>query len=193
MENFHILTFPAPKFRFSSAKISYDFFSQISNSPIFRFSSAKISYDIFFTNFEFPYFCYFNSFSHMFRKFVLFSPTFANSPWFLQIHMLYTYFMCFWFPPYLDHDEFMHHTMHYWTPLSNNAFISGGFETVANKCVHVLTCIKMKSRSLELSRETPMGMKCKRLHFLSSYVFGMVASPLPHRQCAVKSVLLITE
>ena len=31
---------------------------------------------------------------------------------FSKIHLLFTYFLCISFPPYFDHDGFMHHPMH---------------------------------------------------------------------------------
>ena len=31
---------------------------------------------------------------------------------FWKIHLLFTYFVCISFPPYFDHDAFMHHPMH---------------------------------------------------------------------------------
>src|SRR6218665_2535917 len=60
-------------------------------------------------------------FPHVSRK-LLFPPPlfrenyfllyFENFPSFRKIHMLFTCFMCISFPPYFDHDAFMHHPMH---------------------------------------------------------------------------------
>src|SRR6218665_3622961 len=44
---------------------------------------------------------------------LLFTPTLKNFPlYFRKIHLLFTCFMCISFPPYFDHDAFMHHPMH---------------------------------------------------------------------------------
>src|SRR6218665_3049042 len=86
----------------------------------------------------------------LFRKNYYFSPTFSNfPPDFVKFTCFYiqsftnsfipfgdlhsasskhyyseaTDFTCFSFPPYFDHDAFMHHTMHYWTPLLITLFI----------------------------------------------------------------------
>src|SRR6218665_3833392 len=46
------------------------------------------------------------------------------SPCFRQIHLLFTYFTCI-FPPYFDHDAFMHHPMHVLdAPVSDRQTIS---------------------------------------------------------------------
>ena len=52
-------------------------------------------------------------FPSYFGKFLC-SPYSSNLfiPWFLKCTCSFTYFMCFSFPPYSDHDAFMHHTMH---------------------------------------------------------------------------------
>src|SRR6218665_1706097 len=62
---------------------------------------------------NFPsYFRCFSTFSPLFREHFSFPPTFTNfPPCFRQIHLLFTYFTCI-FPPYFDHDAFMHHPMH---------------------------------------------------------------------------------
>src|SRR6218665_1784630 len=63
------------------------------------------------TNFEFPpYFLCFSTFPPVSRK-LFFPPTLTIFPrsFFRQIHLLFTYFTCISFPPYFDHDAFMHH------------------------------------------------------------------------------------
>ena len=48
----------------------------------------------------------------LFRK-IYYSPYFQKfPPCFRIIRQLFTYFMCISFPPYFDHDAFMHHPMH---------------------------------------------------------------------------------
>ena len=43
---------------------------------------------------------------------LLFPPALKNFPLcFRKIHLLFRYFMCISFPPYFDHDTFMHHSM----------------------------------------------------------------------------------
>ena len=58
-----------------------------------------------------PQFWLFQCISPLIRENVLFPPTFQNSPLFLKnspaFYILYVYF-----PPYFDHDAFMHHPMH---------------------------------------------------------------------------------
>ena len=85
------------------------------SDQIFPFSFTKIFLMTLFShwpqNFEFPLF------SLIFPTFPLFreiphSILFKISLWFRIIYVLFTYFMCFSFPPYFDHDAFMHHTMH---------------------------------------------------------------------------------
>jgi len=50
---------------------------------------------------------------------LIFPPYFSTfPPCFRQIHLLFTYFTCISFPPYFDHDAFMHHQCTYWTPLA---------------------------------------------------------------------------
>ena len=52
------------------------------------------------------------------KLFIIFSSNFTNFfPSFREIYMFFTYFMRISFPPFFDHDAFMHHTMH-WTPLT---------------------------------------------------------------------------
>jgi len=63
-------------------------------------------------NFEFPPFFLFQNISPLFRENYYFPPIFDKfPPCFTQIHLLFTYFACI-FPPYFDHDAFMHHPMH---------------------------------------------------------------------------------
>ena len=59
-----------------------------------------------------PYFSCFSTFPPVSRK-LLFPPYFHKFPLcFKQFHLLFTYFTCISFPPYFDHDAFMHHPMH---------------------------------------------------------------------------------
>ena len=60
-----------------------------------------------------PYFRCCSTFPSLFRE-NYYSPLLWQifSPCFTQIHLLFTYFMCISFPPYFDHDAFMHHLMH---------------------------------------------------------------------------------
>jgi len=52
------------------------------------------------------------------KLFIIFPSNFTNFfPSFREIYMFFTYFMRISFPPFFDHDAFMHHTMH-WTPLT---------------------------------------------------------------------------
>src|SRR6218665_2774577 len=101
VENFQNFKFSRKISRLSSVKISDDFFShrpQISNFPLFSL---------------------FQCISLCFAKIII-SPYFEKfPPCFRKIHLLFTYLMCISFPPYFDHDAFMHHPMHvqYWTPL----------------------------------------------------------------------------
>ena len=60
-----------------------------------------------------PCFPCFNTFPPCFAKIIISPPTLTNfPPCFRQIHLLFTYFTCISFPPYFDHDAFMHHPMH---------------------------------------------------------------------------------
>ena len=94
VENFLNFTFSRKISRFSSAKISEDFFQPST------------------TNFEFPPIPCFSTFPPV-SRILLISPYFAKfAPSFRKIHLLFTYFVCISFPPYFDHDAFMHHPMH---------------------------------------------------------------------------------
>ena len=92
MENFQNFTFCRKICRFSSAKISEDLFLVIDKkfqiSPIFPLSVHS-----------------------PFAKIII-SPYFEIFFCFRKNHLLFTYFMCISFPPYFDHDAFMHHPMH---------------------------------------------------------------------------------
>ena len=92
---FTILPFPKIFFHF------HPFFShrpQISNSPYFLNS---------------PYFPSFSTFPSLFRENYYFPPTFTNFPPVFEKLTCFLYtLMCSSFPPYFDHDAFMHHTMH---------------------------------------------------------------------------------
>src|SRR6218665_3020779 len=92
---FTILPFPEKFLHFHPLKFLMTFFShrpQISNSPPILAVSVH--------------------FSSVSRK-LLFPPTLTNFPLcFRQINLLFTYFTCISFPPYFDHDAFMHHPMH---------------------------------------------------------------------------------
>jgi len=84
----------------------------------FRFSSAKISGDFFSTNFQFPYFPCFTAFSPYFAKIIV-SPYFKNfTPFSLNLRV-FTYFICTSYPPTFT---MMHLCITqcrptYWTPL----------------------------------------------------------------------------
>src|SRR6218665_2271874 len=97
VENFPNFTFSRKISRFSSAKISHDLFLVIDHkfriSPLF--SLFHYISPLFLENYYFLPLLYFEKFSPCFRK----------------IHLLFTYFMCISFPPYFDHDAFMHHPM----------------------------------------------------------------------------------
>ena len=90
-----ILPFPEKFLDFYPPKFLVTFFShrpQISNPPLF--SLFQYIFPLFRENYNFP----------CFKKF---------PPCFRKIHLLFTYFMCFSFPPTcFDHDAFMHHPMH---------------------------------------------------------------------------------
>ena len=82
------------------------------------FSSAKISDDLSFShrpqisNFLLL-FSLFQYISPLFRENYYFTPAFKNfPPAFRKIHLLFTWFLCISFPPYFEHDAFMHHPMH---------------------------------------------------------------------------------
>jgi len=95
VENFPNSTFSRKLFRFSSAKLSDDLFLVINHK--FRIS---------------PLFLLFQYISPYFAKIIL-SPYFSKfPPFFRYIYVGFTYFVLFSFPPYFDHDAFMHHTMH---------------------------------------------------------------------------------
>ena len=68
------------------------------------------------TNFEisiFPSISPVSVHSPLFSKKYYFPPYFQKfPPCFSKIHLLFTYFLCISFPPYFDHDAFMHHPMH---------------------------------------------------------------------------------
>src|SRR6218665_702570 len=88
-----ILPFPERFLHFHSPKflMTFFFFShrpQILNfPPIF---AVSVHFPLFRQNYSFP-FC--DKFPPLFR----------------QIHLLFTYFTCISFPPYFDHDAFIHH------------------------------------------------------------------------------------
>src|SRR6218665_1519826 len=105
-----MMHFP-PCFRFQSYFRTFTF-----SRKFFRFSSDKISDDLFFShrpqisNFP-PILPLSVHFPPVWRK--LFPPYFEKfTPCFQEIHLLFTYFSCISFPPYFDHDAFMHHPMH---------------------------------------------------------------------------------
>ena len=66
------------------------------------------------TTFEFPPISLFQYIIPLFREKLLFLPYFDKfSSCFRKIHLLnFTCFVCISFPPYFDHDAFMHHPMH---------------------------------------------------------------------------------
>ena len=93
LANFPNLTFSRKSFRFSSTYISDELFLVIEHEFLIS-----------------PLFFVFQYISLYLYKF---------PPCFRKIHVFFRYFICISFPPYFDHDAFMHQTMHigYWTPL----------------------------------------------------------------------------
>ena len=83
---------------------------------ISRFSSAKISDDFFShqmtTSFEFPVFSLFHYISPLFRKKILFSTYFYKIPSVFGKFTCFLHTLCVFRSPYFDHDAFMHHTTH---------------------------------------------------------------------------------
>src|SRR6218665_36357 len=88
----NFLNFP----NFSFPKTFFEFFSH--RLQILNFSP------IFFVSLHFL----------LFRENYYFPPTFTNLPLFSKNLRVFTYCRptCISFPPYFDHDAFMHHTMH---------------------------------------------------------------------------------
>src|SRR6218665_1669285 len=96
VENFLNFTFSRKISLFSFAKISDDLFLVIDHK-------FRIPPPIFSVSVHFP----------LVSRKLLFPPHFSKfHPCFTKIHLLLTYFMCISFPPYFDHDAFMHHPMH---------------------------------------------------------------------------------
>src|SRR6218665_2465050 len=96
-----------PRFRFPPI---FDKFSDsVENFQNVTFP-AKISDDLFAIDHKFRISPYFPCFPPVSRK--LLYPTLKNSLCFRKIHLVFTYFMYISFPPYFDHDAFMHHPMH---------------------------------------------------------------------------------
>src|SRR6218665_2458579 len=98
-----------------------EFFLQFYLFPtnFLTFIRAKISDDLFFSHrpqilFRIsPLFRCFSTFPPLFRENYSFPPTLTNfPPSFRQINLLFTCFTSISFPPYFDHDAFMHHPMH---------------------------------------------------------------------------------
>src|SRR6218665_2693012 len=90
-----MLPFPEKFLDFHPQKFLMTFFShrpQISNFPL-----------IFPVSVHFP---------PVSRKLLLSPLLLKISPCFRKIPLLFTYFLCISFPPYFDHDAFMHHPMH---------------------------------------------------------------------------------
>ena len=81
-----------------------------SHPPKFLMTFFLVIHHKFWTSFLFSLFQYI---SPCFEKIFL-SPLLwqISSPYFRQIHLLFTYFACISFPPYFDHDAFMQHPMH---------------------------------------------------------------------------------
>ena len=52
------------------------------------------------------------NFPPCFAKIIVSPPTLTNFPLFYTNSPAFTYFTCISFPPYFDHDVFMHHPMH---------------------------------------------------------------------------------
>ena len=94
VENFQNFTFSQKIFPFSSAKIFDELF--LVNDRKFRIS---------------PLFSLFQYISPCFAKIII-SPSKNFIPCFQKNYLLFTYFMCISFPPYFDHDAFMHHPLH---------------------------------------------------------------------------------
>jgi len=86
------------------------------SQKISRFPSAKISDDLSFLVIDHkfrisPLFSLFQYISPFSRK-LLFPPTFKNSPPVLEKFTCFLHTLCISFPPYFDHDAFMHRPMH---------------------------------------------------------------------------------
>jgi|SRR6218665_3606964 len=95
METFSNFTFSQKLFDFHPPKFLMSYFFVIDYKQILNFPpifAVSVHFLLFRENYYFPYF---SKFPPEFVKF-----------------MFFTYFMCFSFPPYFDHDAFMHHTMH---------------------------------------------------------------------------------
>src|SRR6218665_1491124 len=84
VENFLNFTFSRKIYRFSSAKISDDFFGFFSHRP--QISNFP---PIFPVSVHFP----------LFREHYCFPPILPNPPCFRKTHLLFTYFVCISFPP----------------------------------------------------------------------------------------------
>ena len=94
-ETFSNFTFSQKFFDFHPPKFLMSYFFVIDYKQILNFPpifAVSVHFLLFRENYYFPYF---SKFPPEFVKF-----------------MFFTYFMCFSFPPYFDHDAFMHHTMH---------------------------------------------------------------------------------
>ena len=82
----------------------------------FRFSSTKISDDLFFSHrpqiLNFPLFCLFYYISPLIRKNYYFPLLSQISPPVFGKFTSFLHTFCVFFPPYFDHDAFMHHPMH---------------------------------------------------------------------------------
>ena len=96
VENFQNFTFSRKRFRFSSAKISYDLLLVID----YKFEIS-------------PLFTLLQYISAYFGKDII-SPLLSQiSPLISSNLRVFLHTFCvFRFPPYFDHDAFMHHTMH---------------------------------------------------------------------------------
>src|SRR6218665_1558582 len=79
-----------------------------------KFSNFHSPKFFLFTNHKFriPLYSLFQYVSPLFQKNYSYPLLFKIAPFFLQIYVSFTYFMCFFVSPYFYHDAFMHHTMH---------------------------------------------------------------------------------
>src|SRR6218665_1572574 len=92
------------------------------------------------------------------------SPCFARifiSPYFYKfslcfrkIHLLFTYFLCISFPPYFDHDAFMHHPMHVLDTPGRRVFWVQAPVIVSISVLKAKKCIKICQKSIETHNST---------------------------------------
>ena len=109
----HSLCFKFPLF----PKKVLDSVENVSNftfsQKISRFSSAKMFFSHLPQFFLFPTIFAVSIHFPLFQEILLFPSYFSKfPPIYVKFTMLFIYFKCFSFPPYFDHDAFMHRTMH---------------------------------------------------------------------------------